>query len=342
MRPVGECGTVEEYVDFGRYQAGDSPCFAAWALGLAEDPEVVALVETLPRAKRQPNLVFAAARWHGARTGPYEELRSVLLSRWPEVEATVLARATQTNEVGRCATLLPALAGLAAPGEGLALIEVGCSAGLCLLPDRYSYRYATPQGTVGVDPPGGVSPVVVRCEVHAGVPVPEVVPRVAWRRGVDLHPLDVADPDAVAWLAGLVWPEHHERRARLAAAVRLARADPPVLVAGDLLEVLPDLVAQVPAGLTPVVFHSAVAAYLSTDDRERLVELMTGLMGGRGSGPARRPLHWVSNEGPQVLPGLQVPEAPPDPSVGASPFLLSLDATPVAWTHGHGTSMSWI
>jgi hypothetical protein len=54
-------------------------------------------------------------------------------------------RRTQTNEVGRCAVLLPALAELPEP---LALLEVGASAGLNLLPDRYSYEYLHPDGAV--------------------------------------------------------------------------------------------------------------------------------------------------------------------------------------------------
>ena len=50
---------------------------------------------------------------------------------------------------------------------------------------------------------------------------------VARRAGVDLNPLDVADADAMAWLANLVWPEDDARRAQLRHAVEVARADPP-------------------------------------------------------------------------------------------------------------------
>ena len=54
----------------------------------------------------------------------------------------MLSRATQTNEAGRCATLLPSLAAIsAAEDKPLALIEVGASAGLALFPDRYGYEY---------------------------------------------------------------------------------------------------------------------------------------------------------------------------------------------------------
>jgi hypothetical protein len=111
-----------------------------------------------------------------------------LLDDWDAVRATVLARATQTNEVGRCATLLPVLAGLPGP---LALIEVGASAGLCLYPDRCSYRYSGSRGDVALDPAAGPSPVVLECRLDGDVPLPDALPDVVWRGGVDLYPLDV-------------------------------------------------------------------------------------------------------------------------------------------------------
>jgi hypothetical protein len=323
MKPVGETSTVEEYRDFGERQAGDSPTFRDWALGVADDSEVLDLLETLPPARRQPNLVFAAARWHGAEPVGYRApagLRGVLLAQWDRVRATVLARATQTNEVGRCATLLPVLAALPQP---LALLEVGASAGLTLYPDRYSYRYTS---GVSLDPAVGPSPVVLECEVHGDPPLPHALPEVAWRAGIDLNPLDVRDDDAMAWLRTLVWPEHEDRRTRLSAAVRLALSDPPPLVRGDLVESLPALVEQAPRDATLVVFHSAVLAYLSADDRARFVDVVRGLPG-----------HWISNEGPEVVASIDAPEPP-----SADPFLLALDGRPVAWAHGHGRALWWL
>lgn len=117
-----------------------SPIFYDWATSIADDSEVLGLIDDLPTSKRQPNLVFAAARFCGAPVGSYSELRPSLLSRWLEVESVIRERATQTNEAGRCAVLLPVLSRLRGP---LALIEVGASAGLCLYPDQYSYRYDT-------------------------------------------------------------------------------------------------------------------------------------------------------------------------------------------------------
>lgn len=324
MDLFGDATLAQEYADFAA-QADDSPVIRDWATGVAADPEVLALIEPLPRLKRQPNLVLAAARWHGAEPGPYENLRSVLMSRWDEVRATVIARSTQTNEVGRCATLLPAIAQVAGTGP-VALVEAGPSAGLTLLPDRYSYRWS--DGTA-LDPADGPSPVVLECEVSGPVPLPSALPEVGWRAGVDLNPLDVRDPDAMRWLETLVWPGQPERVARLSAAIEVARTDPPYLLRGDLLTDLPRLLEEAPGGATIVVQHSAVIAYLEPDDRARFDAMMRGLVA--------EGVHWVSNEGPSVLPCV-TGEAAPRPGE----FVLGLDGHAVAWTHGHGRRVHWL
>lgn len=313
---------VEEYRDFAAYAAGDSPCFEEWALGVTGDEEVLAWLGTLPPVKRQPNLVFAAARWHGAPApGPYSGLREVLLGREPEVRATVLARATQTNEAGRLATLVPVLGLL--DGQ-LSLVEVGASAGLCLFPDRYDYVWP------GAGELRGTGGPVLTAVATGALPVPTTHPDVAWRGGVDLDPLDVTDPDATAWLENLVWPEQDERRERLRAAIGVARHEPPPVERGDLLDHLPGLLDRAAAHGTPVVMHSAVVAYLDEPDRRRFHDLVAGLVAdGR--------CHWVSNEGPRVLPRVTG-----DLEVPAGRFVTALDGVPMALSHGHGHAVDWL
>lgn len=314
---------VRQYVDFVGY-ADDSPCFKAWALEVAQDPEVVAWIGSLPGVKQQPNLVFAAARWHGVEApGPYWGLRHALLGDDGSIRGTILTRSTQTNEVARLATLVPFLAGLGS--EPLALLEPGASAGLCLYPDHWSYEWATEGGAVVAgDGPGLV------CHVTGRFPSQVRVPAVSWRGGIDLNPLDVTDPDAMAWLATLVWPEQERRRKRLVTAIEMARADPPRLLRGNLLDELPHLVAEAAAYGQVVVFHSAVVAYLEPPDRERFQHLMTELV-------AEGACHWISNEAKQVLPAVTAtgPAVPEE----LSTFVLAVDGQARAWTHGHGASM---
>ena len=161
------------------------------------------------------------------------------------------------------------------------------------------------------------------------VPVPATHPQVAWRGGVDLNPLDVTDADAMAWLENLVWPEQDERRERLRAAVAVARQDPPRLRRGDLFDHVDGLLEEAAPHGTPVVFHSAVIAYLEEPDRRRFHDLMTRLV-------AEGRCHWISNEGRRVLPGLAAGrEVPP------GRFVTALDGVPVAWSHGHGHTLDW-
>ena len=310
---------ADAYLRWAELEArGSSSCYEEWARSMAADPDVLALVERLPRSRRQPNLVFAAARAAGAPVGRYVELRPWILAHWPSVEAVALARSTQTNEPARCAVLLPALARLDGP---LALVEVGASAGLCLLPDRYSYRYATPDGTVSLDPASGPSHVVLDCRAPDAALVPARLPDVVWRAGLDLNPLDVTEADDVDWLRTLVWPEHEGRRRRLDAACALAAADPPRVVRGDLLDDLDGVLRGAPADAHVVVFHSAVLAYVDESRRERFVARMQELDGT-----------WIANEGVRVLPASR--SLPDD-----GRFVLSVNGEPVARTDPHGAGV---
>ncbi len=319
MEPWGE--TRQQYVDFSRH-AADSPCFVDWSIRLADDPEVLEWLEELPTVKRQPNLVFAAGRWHGAAApGPYEGLRAVLLEHSDAVKETIRSRATQTNEAGRMATLVPVLAQVHGP---IALIEVGASAGLCLHPDHHDHDWS-PLGELR-----GSGGPVLRSVPHAPFPVPTHHPEIAWRGGCDLAPVDLRDPDARAWLENLVWPEQDDRRAQLAAAIDVALAEPAEIRRGDLFDVLPELLAEAGRHGTPVVQHTAVIAYLSV---ERRAEFDARMRERVGRGECR----WVSNESPNVLPSV----AATGPEPPASRFVLGLDGTSVAWTHGHGSSFGW-
>lgn len=207
-----------------RGYADRSPSYRRLALAVADSPAVLARLGALPPARQQPNLVFGAIRLLGGPVDDPVASLDWLAGHWSEVVDVVMTHRTQTNEARRCATLLPALA--AVPGP-LALVEVGASAGLCLQPDRYAYRYATADGPVEV----GGSSLTLECVVTGPAPLPDAVPEVVWRRGLDLHPLDVRSDDDMNWLRCLVWPEQTDRFAILTGAIETARRDPPQVVA---------------------------------------------------------------------------------------------------------------
>ncbi|MCU1414102.1 MAG: hypothetical protein JWN80_1442 [Microbacteriaceae bacterium] len=314
-----ERDTAEWYSTFAENEArGQSAIYTEWALGVAGDPGIRSLIEGMPLQKRQPNLVFGVSRLLGAPVGPWPGYREWLLTHLPEVAVEAEHRMTQTNEARRCAVLLPALGLLAEP---LALLEVGASAGLCLYPDRFSYSY----DGVRLDPADGPSGVLLECETTGQVPVPDRMPEVAWRAGVDLHPLSVSDPDDMHWLETLVWPEQQERRDRLRAAIEIARQDPLAIEVGDAVDALRGLAAQAPSGVRLVIITSGVLVYLPRARRERFAEVVRSL-----------DADWVSLEGRGALPAVEaaLPEAP-------DRFVLSLNERPLAFAGPHGQSLDW-
>jgi hypothetical protein len=180
----------------------------------------------------------------------------------------------------------------------------------------------------------GSAAASLRADVSGPAAFPDDVPEVTWRGGIDLNPLDAADPDTCRWLLTLVWPEHEDRRARLEEALAITRRDPPDLRRGDLLRGLPALAAEALAALPEdgrlLVFHSAVIAYLDVPGRERFTALMRELL----SDPR---LHWVSNERPRALPAVTAtgPEPPP------GRYVLGVDGYAVGHTQQHGRSLHW-
>ena len=131
---------AERYRRFARDEApGRSELYAEWAAGVAADRAMPRSSRRIPETHRQPPLVFAVTRMLGAPERPYRAVGGVGARPTPTRSSrSASARSLQTNEPLRCAALLPALSGIDGP---IALLEVGASAGLCLYPDRYSYRY---------------------------------------------------------------------------------------------------------------------------------------------------------------------------------------------------------
>lgn len=128
--------TSERYRAFAqREAAGSSPSYERLSYAVAFDvAEIIHLLDALPEAKRQPNLLFASVRILGGPVRPPEAFIAWVRENWDILDATMRTRRPQTNEPGRCATLLPSLCSRPGP---LALLEVGASAGLCLYPDRW-------------------------------------------------------------------------------------------------------------------------------------------------------------------------------------------------------------
>lgn len=175
----------------------------------------------------------------------------------------------QTNEVARSAALMPGLMVIAhETGLPLSLFELGASAGLNLIPDRYAYRL----GPLTAGAPN--SPLLLAPEWR-GPPPPVTHPVVIGRRGVDLNPIDVTNPAHQARLLAYIWPDQPDRLARATTAIALAAADPPELDRADAADWTERHLTNTFAlgrtpGFTRVLMHSIAFQYFLPETQARI------------------------------------------------------------------------
>jgi hypothetical protein len=169
----------------------------------------------------------------------------------------------QTNEVQRSWGLLPTFLSVS-DGRPFDLLELGPSAGLNLLWDRYRYHYSTGtwgDGAFELTGDDRVPPPAALLEQHVSV---------ARRRGVDLSPVDVTTDHGARLLQAFVWPDQPGRLDRLRRVIDVVRADPPELLKGDYVELLPALLNDRREGEQLLVFQSASTQYLDSARLDRV------------------------------------------------------------------------
>ena len=180
----------------------------------------------------------------------------------------VRTQGVQTNEVQRSWVLVPLVARVAerAGAAEIDLVELGPSAGLILVWDRYRCEYAA--GAAGPDD----ARVVLRGEERRAVRASLLghVPRVRGRVGIDRAPVDVTQPDAARLLKSFVWADQTERLDRLELAIETLRDDPPELVRGNFVDALPEVLAAQPRDGLTVVYQTAALGYVDEAGRERV------------------------------------------------------------------------
>ena len=263
-------------------------------LGLQRDPELLRLAASAQEKAALPNLFFAAVHLlllkgeHHQLAAFYPSLnnssrhydyvypyfRSFVLEHPGEIREIMMTHSVQTNEVGRCAVLVPAFELVAAQTkrQPLTMIEIGSSAGLTLLWDRYHYRYG--EDLECGDPN---SPLRIECSLRGETrpPIPRELPKVASRTGSDLSPIDVNNTENVQWLRALVWPDNQKRARQLEPAIRLVKQASPRIITGNALDLLPNLIDKVPEKTPLCIYHSFTLTLASGEPREKLHSLLT-------------------------------------------------------------------
>ena len=325
---------------------GYSPLYERITLACAQNADVMDFLLSLPMHTHQPNLLLAvmherviqgleptlAPFYSGAATGDVGRLfvESVLASR--DLLGPILSsRFTQTNEIGRVATLAPALS-VIPECEDLTLVDVGTSAGLTLHLDDCFIDYGS-YGSLGP----ADSKVRVQAQVLSGHPPLRKVP-IGRRIGLDRNILDPSRPDDARWILACVWPDTG-RFERTRDALALAATNPSELIEGDALETLPLLLSSLEG--PAVITTTWVAAYMNMAYRARFTAELS-------AASQKRDIYWISVEAPGVvshLPKVASPkvEGPPPSVVGLVTFSKGQvsGAHVLAHAHSHGAWIWW-
>jgi hypothetical protein len=202
-------------------------------------------------------------------TEAYPFFRQFCLAHEQELRQILPKAILQTNEVTRCANLLPAFALVYQDGQcqPLAGIELGASGGLNLNWDNYSYIYNHAYA-IGDER----SPVQIHCSFQGRQfpPLPQIIPPMASRVGIELSPLDLTNEQDVKWMRACIWPEEMWRYQHFEAALAYAKQSPPTVLAGDASELLPDLLTTIPPEQTICIWHSFALNQGRAATRERI------------------------------------------------------------------------
>ncbi|MGA5226527.1 DUF2332 domain-containing protein [Streptomyces koyangensis] len=286
---------------------GLSPLYATLSRAAARTPELLDLAARTQPGQPAPNMLLAAVH-HILRRGVQHPLAAYFTGHEDltedratdlltdfcrchagRIQRIISARSVQTNEVNRCTVLLPAFAALQQhldDSRPIKIVDVGASAGLTLLWDRYTYDYNGHRLTL----PDSDPDTVLHCEIKGALPPLSLdVTRFVRPVGIEPSPVDVTDREATEWLVSLTWPEQTHRMHTLNSALALAARTPPTILAGTAQDHLADIVAETPDDqhLVFVFSWSIYQIFGSPGGRERLVDTLTELC-------QHRPLHEIS------------------------------------------------
>ncbi len=281
--------------DWGKHAHG-SPLYATLVDVVSGDAELMRVINRIEH-QLPPNLLFAAVQYLlmedadddlsrfypslAMDADPPEEVgphfRRFVLEHEEAIVEIGNTRYTQTNECRRCIALLPMV--LMAPFDSFHLVDIGASAGLNLAIDHYGYRYDVVHWHTDAR-------LVLEAEWR-GAPVALHEIEVVGRTGLDLSPIDPSDEGARRWLDALIWPEHHERRARLRSALELVSTLDIEVVAGDATDTLPGCLDALAPGVPVIIMSSFTLGQFSPAQRDHLEAVVTDAR-------AHRPVHRIS------------------------------------------------
>ncbi len=272
-----------------------SPLYARLATGIRDDDEdLKALAARARKGQPHANMILGAVHFlllrgadHPLRNhypdlggkapqgeDPFPLFQDFVRVHRDAVAHLIETRVTNTNEVGRSSVLHAGFRAVARETDApLHLIEIGPSAGLNMIWDRYGVRYSrTGEIAAAIRPD---APLVIDCELRGDhLPPFDVAPKVGGRVGLELNPVDLSNADDRDWLRALMWPDQVARMRRLERAIELFAQERPEIRSGNALDLLPDALAEVPPDGIACVYHTIAVYQFSTAMKEALENIL--------------------------------------------------------------------
>jgi hypothetical protein len=356
---------ARRFEHFAERECTEDALYVALCRLLARRPAALALLQGADAKQQRPNLLLAALHARvlaGAAPALREYFASVGGERAPDAELAgaldavlsaerdtllqlVTSCSTQTNEIGRCAVLWPALIDIAArhAGRRIALLDFGCSAGLNLGVDHFAYDYG--EFTLGATPAREVPRIECRLIGPLRPPRNAAAASIESRLGIDPAPVDVRDRAQADWLRACLWPGDRARAQRLEQALAIAQRQAwPLQRHADCAAAIEPWLGSLPAGVLPVVFNSWVLAYFERNALARHVGFMRDLV-------QRHHLVWLSAEqhtlalGDTLAAPAQGDARVTDDEVANGTVWWAVDsqgARALARSHPHGRWLQWL
>ncbi|CDQ20289.1 hypothetical protein SAMN05192559_11422 [Halobacillus karajensis] len=286
--------TARKFSDFAVLECeGSSELYKHLSFHMAKDEELLDICCDAGESQPIPNLFLGAVHYlliqgkdhrlkqfypsvsdneRSMDQGLFRTFKDFCLTYKGEIKQILHTKRVQTNEVRRCAYLYPLFCHLyQKTKKPLSLIEIGTSAGLQLLWDRYSYSYGDNQ-LYGRK----VASVHLSSHIRKGTMPPadllQEVPIVQERVGIDLHISDVTKKADYLWLKSLIWPEHKERLATFEAAVKQLRLTPPPLIEGDGVTMLSNVVQSFSSDTVVCIYHTHVANQMTPEKKREFIQ----------------------------------------------------------------------
>lgn len=292
---------TNKFEDFAMLECeGSSELYKNLSLQIAKDDELLTLCLDTREGQPVPNMLFGAVHYlllqgmeHEVKeyypsvvekvqaTGnPFPLFKDFCITNESEIKQLLQSKLVQTNEVRRCAYLYPLFCYVyQQTGESLSLIEIGTSAGLQLLFDQYAYSYDGKEICGNKD-----ASVHLTSQVREGNIPHDLValhPVVNDRVGIDLNITDLNNEKEYLWLKALIWPEHEQRLSDFEGAVAQLKINPPNMIEGDGVALLPKMLEAVPEDTTLCIFHTHVANQMPDTVKEALLQQIDAIGKGR-------------------------------------------------------------